>query len=219
VVSALIMFASAWWGVKLQFQVKELSIEERPDLDLLRTAAFTLLALLVGFCFSMVVSRYDQRKLLEETVANAIGTGYACADLLEDRFRVVVRQKLKVYTAHRIAFYESRIQDTTAAFEAIDAEQHADLWLNVIAAAQLGNDPIIALVVSGMNDVINSQGFTQTAWRNRLPSEAWALMFIVAVVANLVMGFGAHRPRKLHLCVLPLMISVSLFLIADIDAA
>lgn len=218
IVSALIMYSSAWWGVQLQAKLKQLRHEERPDFDLLRTAAFTLLALLVGFCLSMVVTRYDHRKLLEETEANAIGTEYARADLLEERFRVVVREKLKAYTAHRIEFYESRLQDSTAAFEAMDAKQHAELWASVVAAAQSRNDPVMALVVSGMNDVINSQGFTQAAWRNRLPSEAWSLMFIVAVLANLLMGFGANRPRKLHLCVLPLMISVSLFLIADVDS-
>src|SRR6476469_4937818 len=151
IVSALIMFSSAWWGMQLQSHLKQLRSEERPDFDLLRTAAFTLLALLVGFCLSMVVSRYDQRKLLEETEANAIGTEYARAELLEDRFRVVVREKLKAYAAHRIEFYESRLQDSTAAFEAIDAKQHAELWASVAAAAQTRNDPVMALVVSGMN--------------------------------------------------------------------
>src|SRR6478672_11594916 len=95
VLSALIMFTSAWWGVQLQTRLKQLHSEERPDFYLLRTAAFTLLALLVGFCLSMVVTRYDQRKLLEETEANAIGTEYARADLLEDRFRLAVRDNLK----------------------------------------------------------------------------------------------------------------------------
>jgi hypothetical protein len=42
----------------------------------------TLLALIIGFSFSMAVSRYDQRKSYEEAEANAIGTEYARADLL-----------------------------------------------------------------------------------------------------------------------------------------
>src|SRR5262245_2630439 len=42
----------------------------------------TLLALIVGFTFSMAVSRYDQRKNLEAAEANAIGTAWVRADLL-----------------------------------------------------------------------------------------------------------------------------------------
>jgi hypothetical protein len=45
-------------------------------------AVLTLLALIIGFTFSMAIGRYDQRKNLEEAEANAIGTEYVRADLL-----------------------------------------------------------------------------------------------------------------------------------------
>jgi hypothetical protein len=50
----------------------------------------TLFALIVGFTFSMAVTRYDLRKNYEEAEANAIGTEYLRADLLptEDGTRV-----------------------------------------------------------------------------------------------------------------------------------
>jgi hypothetical protein len=56
--------------------------EEQHDFDTVRTATMTLLALIIGFTFSMAVTRYDQRKTLEEAEANAIGTEYLRADLL-----------------------------------------------------------------------------------------------------------------------------------------
>jgi len=40
--------------------------------------------LLIGFTFSMAVSRYDLRKNYEEAEANAIGTEYVRADLLPE---------------------------------------------------------------------------------------------------------------------------------------
>ena len=45
-------------------------------------ATLTLLGLIIGFSFSMAISRYDQRKNYEEAEANAIGTEYVRADLL-----------------------------------------------------------------------------------------------------------------------------------------
>jgi hypothetical protein len=61
--------------------------DELADLDIVQTAILTLLALIVGFSFSMAVSRYDQRKNYEEAEANAIGTEYLRADLLAGRKR------------------------------------------------------------------------------------------------------------------------------------
>src|SRR5215475_7268076 len=57
---------------------------ERHDFATVQTATLTLLALITGFSFSMAVSRYDQRKTLEEQEANAISTEYLRADLLPD---------------------------------------------------------------------------------------------------------------------------------------
>jgi hypothetical protein len=70
-----------------------------------------------------------------------------------------------------------------------------------------------------MNDVLNSQGYTQAAWRNRLPFVAWGLMATVAICSNVLVGFGARNPNAESwlLLVLPLVISVAFFLIAEID--
>jgi hypothetical protein len=57
-------------------------------------AVVTLLGLIIGFSFSMAVSRYDQRKNLEEAEANAIGTEYQHASLLPATDVVRVRDLL-----------------------------------------------------------------------------------------------------------------------------
>jgi hypothetical protein len=69
-----------------------------------------------------------------------------------------------------------------------------------------------------MNDVLNSQGYTQAAWWNRIPVGAWLLMFGIALFANLLIGYGGHKMRPKLLMVLPLIVAVSFFLIADIDS-
>jgi hypothetical protein len=71
-----------------------------------------------------------------------------------------------------------------------------------------------------MNDVLNSQGYTQAAWWNRIPVSAWGLLGIIAICGNLLVGYGARASdnRASLLLILPLMLSVSFFLIADIDS-
>ena len=70
-----------------------------------------------------------------------------------------------------------------------------------------------------MNDVINSQGYTQAAWWNRIPNEAWALMGLIAILCNLMLGFMTedHKSRA-FLGILPLVTAIAFFLIADIDS-
>jgi hypothetical protein len=74
--------------------------------------------------------------------------------------------------------------------------------------------------MSGMNDVLNSQGYTQAAWSNRIPTAAWVMMFVIAIFANVMFGYGARRARPgiIHLVVLPLVLSIAFLLIADIDS-
>src|SRR6476619_3540424 len=69
-----------------------------------------------------------------------------------------------------------------------------------------------------MNDVINSQGYTQAAFWNRIPNSAWLLMAAIALCANVLFNYRSRKgPRKLAI-VLPFVISIAWLLIADIDA-
>jgi hypothetical protein len=69
-----------------------------------------------------------------------------------------------------------------------------------------------------MNDVLNTQADATAAWRNRIPQAAWILMGAIALCSCALLGYGAPRTRVLLLAVLPVVLSVALFLIADIDS-
>jgi hypothetical protein len=90
--------------------------------------------------------------------------------------------------------------------------------LIAIQSAKVQQNPIIALVVAGMNDVLNSKGYTQAAWWNRIPAAAWGLMGLIAIFSNLLLGYRERKTRFLVLLVLPIVSSIAFFLIADIDS-
>jgi hypothetical protein len=69
-----------------------------------------------------------------------------------------------------------------------------------------------------MYDVLNSQGYTRAAWWNRLPIAAWGLLFAIAIFCNFLFGYDACNRNLALLLVLPLALSISLFLIAEIDS-
>lgn len=209
--------AAAYMGDFLRRRGAPIEETTRKDFGTILPAALTLLALIIGFSFSMASSRYDQRKTLEEAEANAIGTEYVRADLLPAAQAAQIRELLVKYAAQRISFY----QDTDAArLQQVDSETAVlqnKLWHAVTSPALAAPTPIAALVVAGMNDVLNSQGYTQAAWWNCLPAGAWLLLILVAIASNFLFGYSERRDGRVRLMLLPLIVSVPLFLIADID--
>ena len=92
------------------------------------------------------------------------------------------------------------------------------LWTTAAGAAKLQASPLSALAASGMNDVLNAQGYTQAAWWNRIPLAAWSLLFLVAVLSNVLLGYGAHVRAMVLSLILPLAVALSFLLISDIDS-
>lgn len=190
------------------------------DFGFILTATLTLLGLIIGFSFSMAISRYDQRKNYEEEEANAIGTEYVRADLLPGADAARVRALLRNYLDQRILFYKHRGKQQLLQISANTAQLQSELWSAVRAPAESRPTPVVALAVSGMNDVLNSQGYTQAAWWNRIPLAAWGMMVTIAICCNLLVGYGARHTeaQSALMLVLPLVVSIAFLLIADIDS-
>jgi hypothetical protein len=213
----VVLWLAARIGTFLQGR-RPLKDDEREDFGVVQTATLTLLGLIIGFTFSMAVGRYDLRKNYEEAEANAIGTEYFRAGLLPASDTAAVRTLLRKYLQQRVLFYRARSapgqinQDT--------ARLQAEMWAAVESPVVARPTPLNTLAVSGMNDVLNSQGYTQAAWWNRIPVAAWTLMILIAVCSNLLVGYGVHgdRARRPLLFILPLVVSISFLLIADIDS-
>jgi hypothetical protein len=215
-----LMLLSAWIGLQLRKRRSKMEEGVRQDYDLVVAAVLTLLGLIIGFSFSMATNLYNLRKTYEEAEANAIGTEFVRAELLPAPEASKVRAFLKEYLDERILFYESREEGELKQINLHTAQLQAELWATVRTPAATQPTPVLALAISGMNDVLNSQGYTQAAWWNRIPMGAWLLMAAVAVCANLLVGYGAHRTEGgvVRLLILPLVLCIAFFLIADIDS-
>jgi hypothetical protein len=218
-VSVLILWLAACLGAYLR-RLRPLKDEDREDFRIVQTATLTLLGLIIGFCFSMAIARYDLRKTYEEAEANAIGTEYVRSGLLPASEAAQVRSLLKKYTDLRISFYQTRDDRELQQINADTSQMQTQMWSLVQDRALAQPTPVVALAVSGMNDVLNSQGYTQAAWWNRIPDSTWTLMMAIAICCNILVGYGsrsAHTGRAL-LLVLPIVVSIAFLLIADVDS-
>jgi hypothetical protein len=215
-------FAMLWLSelIGASFRKRRKLEGERDGFSLIAAATLTLLGLIIGFAFSMAISGYDQRQSHEEVEANAIGTEYNRSDLLPAGDAARVRALLRNYLDQRVLFYRIHDDRQLRQIRATTAQLETDLWSAVRAPAVAQPTPMAALAVSGMNDVLNSSGYAQAAWWNRVPVPAWGLMAAIAICSNLLIGYGlrnAERKATL-LLVLPIVVSISFFLISDIDS-
>ena len=218
-VSFVVMALSAWIGTLLGTR-RPLDADLREDFSVVQTATLTLLGLIIGFSFSMAVTRYDQRKNYEAEEANAIGTEYVRAGLLPAADAAKVRELLRSYLNQRVLFYTTRDTRQLEQINASTAQLQSDLWSAVQTPAAAQPTFMVALAVSGMNDVLNSQGYTRAAWWYRIPGAAWALMAAIAICCNVLVGYNARGTEgsKKWFFLLPLVVSVAFFFIADMDS-
>jgi len=217
VVSFFILWLAARAGIFLR---KRRATEEHApeDVGTVLAAILTLLGLLIGFTFSMAVSRYDQRKNYEAEEANAIGTEYVRAELLPEADAAKVRRLLKDYTDQRVLFYTTWSEIKLQEINARAAQLQTELWSSVKTGVKTIPPPMVGLMLQGMNDVINREGYTQAAWRNRIPVAAWTLMVTIAIISSVLIGYSLRRRDTLSFLILPLAVSISFVLIADIDS-
>jgi hypothetical protein len=219
-----VCFAALWLsaetGRRLHTRRPALDDAEREDLGVILGATLTLLGLIIGFTFSMAMNRYDQRKNYEEAEANAIGTEYVRADMLPPADAAKVRDLLRRYLDQRILFYTIRDPGRIGEINASTAQLQNELWSAVQGPAAAQPTPVSALLLSGMNDVLNSQGYTQAAWWNRIPVGAWVLLVTIGICCNLLFGYHARRfeGRDLRFFIMPTIVAVSFFFIADLDS-
>jgi hypothetical protein len=219
VTSLALMALSTWIGDTLRKRAGVPEENGRADAaNLMAGAILTLLFFLIGFSFSMAINRYDVRKNCEQAEAIAIGTAYSRADLLAPGDAAKVQTLLKRYLDQRMLFYTTRSRARASEITADTAQLQTELWSTLRPAILAVPAPLMGVLVSGMNDVINSQRSSQAAWLNRIPVAAWVLMLIIGIGCCWLIGYRARRTDWLAFLVVPIAVSVCFFLIADLDS-
>jgi hypothetical protein len=220
----LLSFVMLWLSTRFGASVLRRWIRMDPDalkdFGTILATTLTLNGLIIGFTFSMAIGRYEQRKNYEEAEANAIGTEFVRADLMAATDATQVRVLLQAYIDQRLAFYRAGSAEEIRQIQTRTSQLQSQLWSAVVPTAAAQPTAIGSLVISGMNDVLNSQGYTDFSFWNRIPPSAWFLMAAIAVISHVLIGYGAQNTRSesILMGVLPLIISIAFLLIADIDS-
>lgn len=177
-----------------------------------------LLALLVGFTFSLSVDRYDTRRGLVLEEANAIGTAYLRAQLLEAPHRQRISTILTTYTENRVALAQAPRGQGWALVQEND-RLIAELWDEVVAVSpQIRSYQFSGVFIESVNAVIDLDTARKVARDAHVPPSVFLLLFVYQAASAGVLGYVLSGRRSLVLTsMLFLLFTFALVLIIDID--
>lgn len=220
---SLILLALGEIGFRLARRQHDAKTDgRRTQISGIQGAFLGLLALLLGFTFSMALGRFDSRRNLVLSEANAIGTTYLRASFLPPPHQAAVEILLRSYVDLRLPLYDSATSSQALeSYETRSAQVQRQLWAHAVAAGREAPSPLIVAFVTALNEVIDLDASRLHALRSHVPGAAWLLLLLVSGVGCYISGYvaGLSGARTAFSTILlPLLIAIVITLISDLDA-
>ena len=179
-----------------------------------------LFAFLIAFSFSMAAQKFDTRKNNVLLEANAIGTAYLRADLLQDPYKSNIKELLREYTDIRLKLILTE-EDADAEYLSPSLEMHDQLWHEAVLNYKDANDAASKLIIISMNEIFDMHSNRVAASiYNRVEGNIWLMLFVVGVLGVMMGGIqnGLSGPRR-YIAIIPLILAFSVIfaLIEDLD--
>jgi hypothetical protein len=182
-------------------------------------AVLGLLGLLLAFSFAAAGTRFLERQDLIVEEANAIGTSFLRADLLDEPHRTELRAALQRYTEQRIEL-SARLRQGLSPDDLAGVERaHARIWSAAVAGVTARPATMLA-VLSPVNDVIDLHSVRIAAGRKHLPFLVLGLLIACSAIAIAVIGYGCGtggRRRTPLTAALVVLIGTGLWITIDLD--
>ncbi len=195
----------------------------KSHVDAIQSSILGLLALLLGFTFSLSLERFDSRSQAVVNEANAIGTAYLRAQLLPSELIQEASKQLKQYV-------DLRVQESAISLAEPKPRQQLlaktvatqnTLWNIAIKASEVDPNPVkTGLFIQALNEVFDSFSSRNANLDRHVPEEVLTLLYITFLIAGAIIGYASgyakHRPSLVSYMMVMLIV-VLVYLILDLD--
>lgn len=219
-VLAMGIAAAIGWFIRQRLVAASGDKEESGQEGYIVSGVLGLLALLLGFTFSLAIERYEGRRALVLEEANDIGTAYLRAQILPSPHRERVSHVLVIYTNNRIALAEARGPGSERdALVQQNDRLLTDLWAETVAVMPSIRDAEFSgAFIESVNAVIDMDTSRKVARALHVPSEVFLLLLIYQIISAGVLGFVLYGRHGIVLAtMLGVLFTLSLLLIIDVD--
>jgi hypothetical protein len=188
----------------------------------LASPSIGLLALMIGFTFSMALARFDSRRSAVLSEANAIGTAALRGRLLPEPYRSTVAPLFKEYAMLRVAKGRENVASSAtkdAIRRSLDIQE--GLWRAGMEAASENSHLVPSgLFLQALNVMIDVHEERVTAARNEVPSVVFVMLDGIAMIA---FGFAGHGLQLADarfrggMWIMAAMVGTVIMLVVDLD--
>lgn len=184
---------------------------------------FGLLALLLGFTFSIALNRFDSRTEAQIEEANAIGTALLRTALLPEPYHIEGDQLLQQYVDVRLELINvdlTKVVERRRLLRKTEKIQDA-IWATATAAVEIDPRPVTTgMFITALNKMIDAQEKRNTIQEQHVPEPIFLLLFLVFIAAGALMGYakGLSKNRsRIPTTIFIFLITLVVFIIIDLD--
>jgi hypothetical protein len=183
------------------------------------SSALALLALLLGFTFSLAIDRFEARRLLVVDEANAIRTAWLQADTFADPYRSRLKELLAGYAENRLALGKAQELNAIEKRLANDEKLQTAVWRESVAAIGTMRDDISSTYMGSVNSVIEIGASRQAAREANVPRRVFVMLVIYMAVSSGLLGYVIGPHYRTSVLIMLGLASMAFLLIIDIDDA
>lgn len=217
IASLILLFYELGYQIAIRRYLKK-NIKEPSTLGQISGGLLGMWAFVLAFTFSIVATQFRLRKDLVMEEANAVGTAFLRADLINPEDGLAIKKDLARYIDIRLQVLKSlNVKDAIVQ----SVEIHRSLWARITSVAVANPNTNTSLLTQAINEVIDIHEKRVTAGtRTRIPHSIWVTLFIISFLAILSIGMqaGFNKSRRL-LMIIPLIMAFAALstLIVDLN--
>ncbi len=196
--------------------------ESKSQVGAVQGSLLGLLALLLGFTFSLALNRYDDRSKAVVAEANAIGTAWLRTDMVGEDRQADTKALMSRYGILRLEAGRVPASAHDRRTELVGAAENVfgQLWALAAAEAAEKPGPVSMGFAASLNDMIDALGARDAAIERHVPELVLFLMFATFVLLGAILGYSSGLTAVkagFPVYAMLILIVVLVFVIIDLD--
>lgn len=195
----------------------------RTHINGIQASLLGVLALLLGFTFSLSLQRFDERSAAVVTEANAIGTAALRIELLPPQVREPAMADMRRYLESRVhASTINLAKEAERKRSLIEAETlQKALWNHALSSVEIDKNPVTSgFFLQALNEAFDAYTSSEAVLGHHVPSIILLLLYSTFLLTSGVVGYSAgvsaQRPEFVTYILVVLFVILA-FIIVDLD--
>lgn len=210
-------------GFRLGFASRIRSNTAKEQVNTIQSSLLGILALMLGFTFSLALNRYDTRSTAVVNEANAIGTAYLRTELLPEPNRYLAQKLLKDYLKFRVAEGSLALNKDIERAPLLEkaTQLQEQIWREVIQASLKAPNPATTgLFAQAINSMFDAYGLRIAELNRHVPELVLLLLYSSFIITGSIIGYtagiGRHRPAIASYIMVTLVVLL-MSMVVDLD--